>query len=246
MYRQDGGRNLPRLLLRIVGLQLLLALLVLAAASCKTTPSMGADGVANVDPIPAGSVEAQFPRLFSSAVEKKTINVVFRPRDNMVYLEFKYQTVTYRQYWNLANRARFREALEKYKAEYEGRTLVDRPNRTRRSYGVLKGMTQWGYPVNLSILVLALNSQGHPNYELGYVFKQDSSRRESPYFTVFQRECKDELMTTDSLDINSLNIFTYYTRSQAEELVKLFDQDYLLSLITQTVIKEASPDSDEY
>jgi hypothetical protein len=207
---------------------------------------MGDEGVANLDPIPAGSVEAEFPRILSSAIEKKKVNVVFVPRDNTVYLEFKYQSVTYRQYWNPENRARFREALEKYKADYEARNLVDKPYRTRRLYGVLKGMTQWGYPLNLSILVLRLNSMGYPNYEIGYVFKEDRSRRESPYFTVFQRETDDILMNNDNIESKSANIFVYYTRAQAEDLVNIFDQDYLLSLTRSMPAGDPDPDADAY
>jgi hypothetical protein len=209
---------------------------------------MGADGVANLDPIPAGSLEAEFPRFFSSAVEKRKIDVVFCPRDNTVYLEFKHQTVTYRQYWDLANRARFQEALEKYKKDYEERNLIDRPYRTRRLYGTLKGSAQWGYPLNISLLVLNLNSRGYPNYEMGYAFKQDSTRRESPYFTLFQRECEDVLENNDKVEGKSSNIFIHFTRAQAEELVNIFKQDYLLSLIQTSLTPQVdpSPDADIY
>jgi hypothetical protein len=209
---------------------------------------MGEDGVANMDPVPAGSLEAEFPRLLSSALEKRKIDVVFRPRDNLVYLEFKHQTVTYRQYWDRANRARFREALEKYKGDYEARTLVDRPYRTRRLYGVVKGSIQWGYPLNISILVLNLNSLGYPSYEMGYVFKEDSSRRASPYFTVFQRETKNVLQASDKVEGKSLNIFIHFTRAQAEELAGFFDQDYLLSLIQagRALQGDVLPEADSY
>jgi hypothetical protein len=184
--------------------------------------------------------------MLSSAVEKKTINLVFCPRDNTVYLEFKYQTVTYRQYWTLANRTAFIGALEKYKGDYGQRNLVDRPYRTRRLYGTLKGMAQWGYPLNLSILVLQLNSMGYPNYELGYVFKEDSSRRANPYFTVFQRETRDVLMSNDVMESKSSNIFVYYTRTQAEDLANIFKQDYLLSLIQSPQLGDPVPDVDTY
>jgi hypothetical protein len=241
-YRHSGGRTFPRTLLYAGGL-LLLTLFFLA---CKTTPRMGDDGVANLDPIPAGSVEAEFPRMLSSAIEKKKVEAVFVPRENTVYLEFKHQTVTYRQYWNRENRARFRAALEKYKTDYEAKSLVDRPFRTRRIYGVLKGMAQWGYPLNLSIMVLRLNSMGYPNYEMGYVFKEDSSRRESPYFTIFQRETDDILMENDVIEGKSANIFVYYTRAQAEDLANIFDQDYLLSLTRLAPVVNPDPDVDTY
>ncbi|MDR0642781.1 MAG: hypothetical protein LBG07_10020 [Treponema sp.] len=244
IYRHFGGRILPRTLFFTCGFLSVAAAVLLFA--CNSNPRMGDEGIANLDPIPAGSIEAEFPRFFSSAVEKKKVDVVFCPRDNTVYLEFKYQTVTYRQYWNLANRAHFMEALNKYKGDYEAKNLVDKPYRTRRIYGTLKGMAQWGYPLNLSILVLRLNSMGYPNYEVGYVFKEDSSRRENPYFTVFQRESKDILMSNDVVEGKSANIFVYYTRAQAEDLANIFNQDYLLSLIRSSQVGDPDPDVDTY
>jgi hypothetical protein len=245
-HRYAGDRFFSRNFLCGLGLLAIAALLPVLAA-CKSTPRISADGVADMDPIPAGTLEAEFPRFFSSAVEKKKVDTVFCPRDNMVYLEFKHQTVTYRQYWNQANRTRFLEALEKYKGDYDARNLVNRPYRTRRSYGTLKGMAQWGYPVNISILVLNLNSMGYPNYEMGYVFKEDSSRRESPYFTVFQRECEDILMAdNDVIEGKSSNIFVYYTRAQAEELAGIFRQNYLLSLLQTAPAVDSTPEADAY
>jgi hypothetical protein len=210
---------------------------------------MGEDGVADMDPIPAGAISAEFARPLSSTVEKKDVSVVFRPRDNGVFLEFKYQGVTYRQHWDSANRKLFVEALEKYKADYERRNLDSKSGRTQRIYGVTTGMTEWGYSVTIGKLNISntLNDKGYPSYELGYVFKRDSERRESPYFTVFQREAKTISEHSDGEDNRSLNIYIYYTRAQADELVKLFDRDYLLSLIRPAPVRDnVVVESEEY
>jgi hypothetical protein len=87
---------------------------------------------------------------------------------------------------------------------------------------------------------------GYPNYEMGYVFKEDSSRRESPYFTIFQRESKDILMENDTIEGKSANIFVYYTRAQAEDLANIFDQEYLLSLTRSMPAGDPEPDVDVY
>jgi hypothetical protein len=241
-YRHPGDRTLPRTLFYI-GPLLVLTLSLLA---CNTNPRISEEGIANLDPITAGSVEAEFPKSFSSTIEKKKVDVIFEPRTNMVYLEFKYQTVTYRQYWNQENRARFREALEKYKADYEAKKLVDKPYRTRRAYGNLKGLVHWGYPFNINVTILRLSSMGYPNYEIGYLFKRDSDRRETPYFTIFQRETDDVLKDNNARESRSTNIFVYYTRAQAEDLANIFDQQYLLSLTRTIPAGDLTPDVDTY
>ncbi|MDR0730359.1 MAG: hypothetical protein LBF63_01735 [Treponema sp.] len=223
--------------LRLKSLFSLLLFGVLAfLCGCASRPRVTDEGVADLDTIQAGLIDAEFSRPLSSAVDRRDISVFFNPRDNTVYLEFRHQGITFRQYWNSANRAAFREALEKYKADYEARNLVDKPSRTQRAYGSLRGMIRWGFAPQVGGFGLALGSQGHPAYDLGYAFKRDSSRGETPYFTVFQAQCKDVLASSEPGQ--SLYLYIHYTRAQADELVRLFDQDYLLSLI------EARPPGD--
>jgi hypothetical protein len=205
--------------------------LFLSLGACASGPSVEEEWIADLDPVQAGIIDAEFSRPLSSAVDKRDITVFFCPRDNNVYLEFRYQGMTFRQYWSSANRAAFRQALETYKADYAARNLIDKPNRTRRIYGSLEGMIRWGFAPQIGGFGLALGSQGNPSYDLGYAFKRDrgASRTESPYFTVFQDQCTDTL--AGSNPSQSLFLYLHFTRAQADELVRLFDQVYLLSLI---------------
>lgn len=218
------------------------ALLFLSLYGCVSKPRVTDEGVADLDIIQVGLIDAEFSRPLSSAVDRRDVSVFFNPRDNNVYLEFRHQGMTFRQYWNSANRAAFREALEKYKADYEARNLVDKPSRTQRIYGSLRGMILWGFAPQMGGFGLALGSQGYPVYDLGYAFKRESSRMETPYFTVFQAQCQDVLASSESGQ--SLYLYIHYTRAQADELVRLFDQSYLLSLIEARPVSE--PDSDSY
>jgi hypothetical protein len=232
------------------GAGFLLPLLLFCA--CTTSPQPSGEWIADLDPIQAGSLDAEFSRPLSSAVDKREIDVFFCPRDNSVYLQFRHQGMTFRQYWSSASRAAFREALEKYKADYEIRNLVDKPSRTQRIYGTLQGMIQWGFAPQIRGFGLALGSQGYPSYDLGYAFKRDGSRgggsqgenRQTPYFTVFQAQCKDVLAGSDPGQ--SLYLYIHYTRAQADELVRLFDQGYLLSLITAPTLSIDGSGQDSY
>jgi hypothetical protein len=216
--------------------------LLLYSCASGASPRPSGEWIADLDPLQAGIVDAEFSRPLSSAVSKRDIDVYFCPRDNNVYLEFRHQGITFRQYWDSANRAAFRKALETYKADYESRNLLDKPNRTQRIYGSLQGMILWGFAPQVGNLGLALGSQGYPAYDLGYAFKRDGSRAETPYFTVFQAQCTDVLAGSDAGQ--SLYLYIHYTRAQADELVRLFDQAYLLSLVG--LLSSPRADSDAY
>lgn len=223
---------------------LALVFITMLVCSCAGGPSSAAapaedEWIADLDPVSAGLIDAEFSRPLSSAVSKRDVNVYFCPRNNTVYLEFRHQGMTFRQYWNSSNRAAFREALEKYKVDYQDRSLIDRANRTRRIYGTLQGMIQWGFSPQIKGFGLALGSQGNPRYDLGYAFKRDGfTGGETPYFTVFQEQCTNVLAVSDPGQ--SLYLFVHFTRAQADELVLLFDQDYLLSLVRPPVPSAAA------
>jgi hypothetical protein len=224
-----------------------LVFFTLIVGSCTGSPSAVIapaedEWIADMDPVSAGLIDAEFSRPLSSAVSKREVDVYFCPRDNTVYLEFRHQGMTFRQYWNSSNRSAFREALEKYKVDYQDRSLIDRANRTRRIYGTLQGMIQWGFSPQIKGFGLALGSQGYPHYDLGYAFKRDSSTGgETPYFTVFQEQSTNVLAVSDPGQ--SLYLFIHFTRAQADNLVLLFDQDYLLSLVRSPVPSAAGSDT---
>ncbi|GHV64705.1 hypothetical protein AGMMS49587_17620 [Spirochaetia bacterium] len=171
------------------------------------------------DAVAIGSAAMQFDKMFSSVIEKKEVDVWFDPETDEVFLQFKYQSVTYRQYWDKPNRLKFITALEKYKADYASKNLNLKSSRARRAYGTLSGKTEWG---QFSANVL-MSSRARPRVNLGYQFKQ-----ESPYFSVTQQSAEN-LVNANDVKQYSLDIITYFTRAQADELAKLFDQQYLLS-----------------
>jgi hypothetical protein len=178
--------------------------------------------IADVDPISVGAITGQFLKLLSSSLEKKDINVYFVPRTDEVYLEFKYQTLTFRQYWEKSDRLLFATALERYKKDYANRNLTLKGARARRAYGKFDGKAEWGQ-VNTSIF---MNSRSFPDIELGYQL-----RKTSAYFTVNMQAAPDVLNLGDSFERDSLDVMLYLTRAQGDDLIALFDQQYLLSFL---------------
>jgi len=217
---------------------------VFLVLSCATTdlakkyPNM----VANADPVYAGSIEAQFDRVFSTKLQKSKIEVTFHPRLNSVTLDFRYGIINYRQFWDAAARRQFAEALERYNADYTSKNLVLRYNKSRAVYGKAKGRVEW------NSFRFSKTYASRPTIELGYRFRGDF-----PYFTTTMRSSKDESSSrsgsgNDSSVPESGHVSMYFTRVQADELTKLFDQEYLMGLLDKTVenVDTSSSVDDDY
>jgi len=179
--------------------------------------------VANVDPFSVGTAEAQFDRFLSSKVNKNEFEVVFHPRLNAVSLEFRYELIKYRQFWDQAARNQFSSSLELYKRDYEDMKLIDKYSKTRAVYGKTKGRLEW------EAFKYTKTRISYPTIEIGYKFKE-----KTPFFTTLMRSAREELKDGDnSSPMDSQQINMYFTRAQADELVKIFDQAYLLGLLAQ-------------
>jgi hypothetical protein len=191
-------------------------------ASCASSPNPASRQIevnTKVAPVSAGSFDAEMEKFLSSAVEKKTMNVLYYPEDNVTALEFKLQYINYRQFWNASARALLPAALAKYEADYAARSLVRKAS-TRYAYGYFYGLAHWN-----SVSFSTVN-KSRPRIEFGYLFKGDS-----PYFTITQRQAEVFSNTNDIIDPQSPQIILYFTRAQAAELAKLLDGEYLSALV---------------
>jgi hypothetical protein len=200
------------------GMGIMAAFLCLASCAGRLpNPEM----VADQDPIAIGTVKIGFRRPFSSNVEQKNVAATWDPRTNRLILQFAYQAVTYRQYWDRSARALFIEALRRYQADYSTRELSSKSSsRTRRLYGSQAAMIEWGHFISIS------GSRAYPRLDLGYMF-----HGVSPYFTVTQNSAKNVVLeSTDNVN-ESLTITMYFTRTMAESLAAVFDEAQLHALL---------------
>jgi len=181
--------------------------------------------VADADPVSAGSFTTQFDKFFSSQMNTAVVEVIFHPRLNSTALVFRYQAVTYRQFWDENGRRRFTEALEWYKTDYAERNLSNKYRQTRAIYGKINGRLEW------ESFKLAKTRISSPVIEIGYRFRRVNDN-DMPFLTVLMRSAKEQADMGDSSNlVDSQQISMYFTRAQADELVKLFDQSYLLALV---------------
>jgi hypothetical protein len=213
--------------MKLLPVKIMMFTVVLVTLSCGTTidyakkyPNM----VANADPVSAGTAEIQLTKFLSSKLTKVEAEVIFYPRLNAVALEFRYELIRHRQFWDEEGRRQFAQALELYKEDYAARTLVDKYRRTRAVYGKVQGRVEW------EAFKYTKTRVAYPTIELGYRFMQ-----KMPFFTTLMRSAKVEADASDSSNQGeSSQISMFFTRAQADELVKLFDQDYLMGLLGRT------------
>ena len=219
--------------MKLLPVKILAGVSLVLMVSCGTVdyakkyPNM----VANADPVSAGTIEAQLEQFFSSKLKKTDVEVIFHPRLNAVSLEFKYELMNYRQFWDAAGRQQFAAALELYKADYEARNLADQYRKTRAVYGKAKGHVEW------ETFKYSATHLAYPIVEFGYRFNNDS-----PFFITNMRRTKEEADPSMSSSTGeSTQITMYFTRAQADELVRIFDQEFLMGLLD----KANDPVSDE-
>jgi hypothetical protein len=183
--------------------------------------------VANVGPVSAGSITAVFDKTFSSKLNDMQIEVIFYPRLNSVALEFRREFLRYRQFWDEDARRQFAAALENYKEDYTARKFIDRYRKTRAVYGKVKGQVEW------EAFKYSRTRVAYPDIELGYRFVN-----KMPFLVTFMPSKREINETGDTGEEESHQISIFFTRAQAAELVKLFDQSYLMSLLEKPDIPE--------
>jgi hypothetical protein len=193
-------------------------LILLVFSSCAGSPSARDEmEVYRERPLPLGTVEIEFDKFFSSALEKRDVEVLYYARADKVALVFSFETVTYRQYWDKLARQRFIVALERYRGDYEAKNLK---RKNLRAYGTVKGRAEWGqFSGNI-------NKLSFPSIDTGYSFQG-----QSPYFTLTQRMSESVIVITDDIKTSSRQISLYFTRAQAADLAALFDETLLQNLV---------------
>jgi hypothetical protein len=189
---------------------------------------------------PAGSVSAQSDKLLSNEVQKQDITVSYFPAEDAVCLEHRVDFISYYLYLNRPGREVYKTELERYKIDYEQRSLnIKSGRKERRAYGMVHGFLGWQ-----TIGFLSEPALGPVEVDMGYSFK-GQPKNKTPYFAVTQNEAEYQDKAKGGRKITSVKVMLYFTRAQAEELAALFDQEYLLGL-TAPKSGSSGAEADEY
>lgn len=191
--------------------------------------------VADMDSFSLGTVTVMFDRTFSSQIKEHQIEAIFHPRYNEVSLEFRYELISYRQYWNMAGRQQFIDALAKYKEDFSQKNLNLKYSKSRAAYGRHKGRIEW------ETFKFTTTNKASPTFEFGYRFRGDY-----PYFSVIQLSAKDENENSSRANLESSQFSMYFTRSQGDALAGVFNQEFLLGLVEERSPRTGDSVKDEY
>jgi hypothetical protein len=200
--------------------------------SCGTTRSGVKPGIkqtnmlADVEPFSIGTVSASFDKTFSSDVAQADVEVIFYPRENEVALKFRYDSLERWQFWNEEGRQQFIDALNRYKEDFANQGLSTNYSKSRAIYGKANGRYEWK---TLSISGIYRSS---PVIELGYRFKAGS-----PFFSTHQMKAKEETGFNPKGITESQPFAMYFNRAQGDDLARLFDQAFLLDLLSDKAQK---------
>jgi hypothetical protein len=122
--------------------------------------------------------------------------------------------------------------LNRYKDDFENQRLSKSNNKSRAIYGKINGRCEW------KTLKISGIYRSSPVIELGYRFKAGS-----PCFSAHQNKAKEESGLNSSGITESKSFPIYFTRAQGDDLARLFDQAFLLSLLNGS--DKAQPDNAE-
>ena len=172
---------------------------------------------------PIGTIEVYLNKqnVFSNDIEKNELDVYYHPDENAICLHFKASYfINCKQFWSKEGRDAFTAAFDLYKREFEERSLKKANyKKTREAYGETSGYFTW--KKNL----LSVQAYGGSRVKLGYLFKD-----KAVFFSATQMEVDYIDPISNSRNQKSATVTIYFTQTQAESLIALFNQSYLKSL----------------
>jgi hypothetical protein len=176
--------------------------------------------------ISLGKIEAQFDGLLGfGKIRNVDVTVDYYPGEDAVCLQYRLDFMTYYQFWDREGRDAYPGALAQYKEDFEQRNLAAKGSRkTRRKYGRVDCYLIWQASAFL------VRAKANTFLDLGYDIKMISDNR-AAFFTLYQREAEflDEVSKRERR--RSQDMPMYLTRTQADDLAELFNQQFINSLV---------------
>jgi len=199
---------------------------VLLVCSCAIPPPPRTFSVDLKSPnCEAGNIEAYFDRYLSiGSLKKNPVSVFYYPKEDAVCLQFKVQYISCKQFWDKTGRDAFTAAFKRYQEEFEQKKLSVKGRKGREVYGKVPGYFMW------KKTPVSLQAYGNPEFAFGYQFKDDAV-----FFTATQTESRYEDPISRDRSETSPVLVLYFTRTQAESLIALFDREHLQGLAMPAV-----------
>jgi len=184
-----------------------------------------------------GKMDAYFDKMLGlGGLRKDEVNVYYYPTDDAAGLQFDIQLAECYLFLDESGRDTFLSAFERYKGEFEQRTLVTKGKKTRETYGSVEGFLAW------KRTKISVQAYGNAKIYFGYQFRDNAA-----YFTITQMEANYEDEQARSRSQTSQIVMIYLTRAQAEKLVAMFNHEFITGLRLPGAMPDIDiPDLDRY
>jgi len=194
----------------------------------------------NSPKISIGKIQAQFDGFLNiGSIRTIDVAVDYYPAEDAVCLQYRIDFMTFYQFWNREGRDAYPAALEQYKDDYAQRNLNDKGSmKTRRQYGRIDCFLIW------QAAAYTVRAKANTFIDLGYDIKDVSNSRAS-FFTIYQKEAEFKTESTNEIR-GTKGIPMYLTRTQADELAGLFDQELIKTLVPVTEKRFGNTAIDSY
>ena len=194
----------------------------------------------NSPKISIGKIQAQFDGFLNiGSIRTLDVTVDYYPTEDAVCLQYRIDFMTFYQFWNREGREAYPVALEKYKNDYAQRNLNEKGSmKTRRQYGRIDCFLIW------QAASYTVRAKANTFIDLGYDIKNVSNSR-AAFFTIYQKEAEFKTESSNELR-GTKGMPMYLTRTQADELAGLFDQELIKTLVPLTEKRFGNTAVDSY
>lgn len=181
------------------------------------------------DDMEIGNGTLRLRKFMSQELQPKDYTVILYPRRGVAGLHYKkIITEKDRILFDYDARRALISAFESYKAEFDGKKLDRKKSKFEPKYGFARAKIEWG--------PLQYTSYADPKIGFGYVFVG-----KSPYFCINVPGTKSDQRIGDVL-VEYCGVLLYFTRSQAEDLVKAMEEEVIGAAIESQIVQLPSDD----
>jgi hypothetical protein len=176
----------------------------------------------------AGESGAQFDSPVPFVPLKEVdVTIFYFPVEDAACLQYRIDTYNFYQFWSRESREAFINAFDGYNIDFDNQKLRrNSSGKTRKQYGIVNGYLIW------QMSRFTVQAKGQNEMELGYYFKE-----KAPFFTVTQGNAyyENNAGSESNRDMNSGERPMYFTKAQASKIAECFDQQYLLSIVPESL-----------
>lgn len=222
---------------KLVNFLLLSLMLCSCATSSDRSNSFSPDAMADHAPFIMNKVYLRTEKMFSNELDRKEAYLRLHPRINSVTLDFNYGVYDYALYLSKSDRDQLRKAIDVFLDAFEKKSLSSAMQKKSSVYGTIITEMKWGKLRNET------EAEGSPQVGFAYTFTGSN-----PYFVIYIPGVTNKLYSGASVSKikYSVDMFLYFSRTEAEILRDTVEQNYLVKKLKEMDPSFGNENRDRY